>query len=301
MSLFAVVLLHSSESLFRQSQNNLLVVEIRPNTRKQMSEFLPTEFVCGRDKVGRHAFPNSRSPACYKLFICCDIHASFKIDPSRETTSRVWRRQPGQRLVRASPIPERAPVSSMVSSSSSDSVPDLDPVIVEMVDNTVNETGFSPAPIRAITDIIAAAFAQERAQNQVPPSSSNQTASPVAMEREAPELALGNQASADNVSPEYNMSKGIKRLAFIEKKDQKLTKVWKNLPSRIRDVNEVALERPFTSATGGRARNLQLEKASRESDIHMRGREKALLRVIRRFASKSRECDIHMHGREKHF
>ncbi|KDP24412.1 hypothetical protein JCGZ_26578 [Jatropha curcas] len=127
-----------------------------------------------------------------------------KIDPSWEITLRVWRRQPGQRLVRASPISERAPVSSVVSSSSSDSVPDLDPVIVEMADNIMNETGFSPAQLRAITDIIAAAFAEERAQNQVPPSSSNQPASPVIEEREIPEPALGNQASADNVGPAEN-------------------------------------------------------------------------------------------------
>ncbi|KDP46987.1 hypothetical protein JCGZ_02423 [Jatropha curcas] len=67
--------------------------------------------------------------------------------------------QPSHRLVRESPIPERALVSSVVSSSSSDSVSDLDPVVVEMAD---------------------------------------------VEEREAPEPALGNQASADNVSPAEN-------------------------------------------------------------------------------------------------
>ncbi|KDP30680.1 hypothetical protein JCGZ_15555 [Jatropha curcas] len=82
------------------------------------------------------------------------------MDPPREITSRVWRRQPGQRLVRVSPIPERAPVNSVVSSSSTDLVSDLDPVVVEMANNSVNETGFSPTQLRAITDIIAAALAQ---------------------------------------------------------------------------------------------------------------------------------------------
>ncbi|KDP30692.1 hypothetical protein JCGZ_16399 [Jatropha curcas] len=106
----------------------------------------------------------------------------------------------------------------MVSSSSSDSVPDLDPVIVEMADNTMNETGFPPAQLRAISDIIAAAFAQERAQNQVPPASSNQ---PIVEEREAPEPALGNQASADNVSPVENDL--IKHLAELKDKVEKIS------------------------------------------------------------------------------
>ncbi|KDP36536.1 hypothetical protein JCGZ_08873 [Jatropha curcas] len=63
-----------------------------------------------------------------------------------------------------------------------------------MADSGVNETDFSPAQLKATSDIIATAFAQERAQNQVPPSSSNQPSSPVVVEREAPEPTLGNQA-----------------------------------------------------------------------------------------------------------
>ncbi|KDP30072.1 hypothetical protein JCGZ_18620 [Jatropha curcas] len=61
-----------------------------------------------------------------------------------------------------------------------------------MADGNVNDTGFASAQLRAITEIIAAAFTLERAQNQVPPSSSNQPASPVVEERETPEPALGN-------------------------------------------------------------------------------------------------------------
>ncbi|KDP37571.1 hypothetical protein JCGZ_08262 [Jatropha curcas] len=70
-----------------------------------------------------------------------------------------------------------------------------------MVDNTVNETGFSPAQIRTITEIIAAAFAQERAQNQIHPASSNQ---PTIEEREILEPTSDNQASAGNAIPVEN-------------------------------------------------------------------------------------------------
>ncbi|KDP21602.1 hypothetical protein JCGZ_03606 [Jatropha curcas] len=87
-----------------------------------------------------------------------------RIDPSREIASRAWHQRPGQRLVRVSPILEPTPVSPVVRSSSSDSASDSD--LVEMADNTVNETGFSPAQLRTIIEIIAAAFAQERAHNQ---------------------------------------------------------------------------------------------------------------------------------------
>ncbi|KDP42143.1 hypothetical protein JCGZ_03010 [Jatropha curcas] len=90
-----------------------------------------------------------------------------------------------------------------------------------MVDNTVNETGFSLAQLRAISDIIATALAQERARNQVPPSSSNQPSSLVVVEREAPEPDLGNQASADNVSPAENDL--IKQLAELKDKVEKMS------------------------------------------------------------------------------
>ncbi|KDP35338.1 hypothetical protein JCGZ_10979 [Jatropha curcas] len=82
-----------------------------------------------------------------------------------------------------------------------------------MADNTVNETGFSPAQIRTISEIIAAALAQDRAQNQVPPTSSNQ---PIVEGREAPEHTLGSQASADNASPTENEL--IKQIAELKDK-----------------------------------------------------------------------------------
>ncbi|KDP22976.1 hypothetical protein JCGZ_01733 [Jatropha curcas] len=43
-----------------------------------------------------------------------------------------------------------------------------------MADGNVNDTGFSSAQLRAIVEIIAVAFAQERAQNQVPEPSFEQ-------------------------------------------------------------------------------------------------------------------------------
>ncbi|KDP23067.1 hypothetical protein JCGZ_01162 [Jatropha curcas] len=87
-----------------------------------------------------------------------------------------------------------------------------------MADNTVNETGFSLAQIRTITEIIAAAFAQERAQNQTPPTSSNQ---PVVEEREIPEPTLDNQASTRNAVPVENDL--IKQLVELKDKVEKMS------------------------------------------------------------------------------
>ncbi|KDP30435.1 hypothetical protein JCGZ_16674 [Jatropha curcas] len=87
-----------------------------------------------------------------------------------------------------------------------------------MADNTVDETGFSPAQIRTITEIIAAAFAQERAQNQTPPASSNQ---PVVEEREIPEPTSDNQASTRNAVPVENDL--IKQLVELKDKVEKMS------------------------------------------------------------------------------
>ncbi|KDP36694.1 hypothetical protein JCGZ_08862 [Jatropha curcas] len=124
-----------------------------------------------------------------------------KIDPSREISSRVWRRQPDQRLVRVLPIPERAPVSSVVSSSSSDSVPDLDSVIVEMADITANET---------------------------------------VEERETPEPALGNQASADNLSLAENEL--IKQITKLKDKVERISISKEKDPVTNFDVAEYVLK-----------------------------------------------------------
>ncbi|KDP20551.1 hypothetical protein JCGZ_04949 [Jatropha curcas] len=90
-----------------------------------------------------------------------------------------------------------------------------------MADGNMNETGFSSVQLKAIIDIIAAALAQDRAQNQVPPSSSNQTFSPVAEERDTLEPALSNQALADNVSP--TESELMKQIAELKDKVERIS------------------------------------------------------------------------------
>ncbi|KDP47086.1 hypothetical protein JCGZ_03894 [Jatropha curcas] len=87
-----------------------------------------------------------------------------------------------------------------------------------MADNIVNETGFSLAQLKTITEMVAAAFAQERARNQGPPAPSNQ---PIVEERETPEPALGNQASAGHAIPAENDL--IKQLAELKDKVEKMS------------------------------------------------------------------------------
>ncbi|KDP29276.1 hypothetical protein JCGZ_19444 [Jatropha curcas] len=87
-----------------------------------------------------------------------------------------------------------------------------------MANNTANETGFSPAQIRTIIEIIAAAFAQERAQNQVPPTSSNH---PEVEEHEIPEPTSGNQASAGHATPIENDL--VKQFAELRDKVEKMS------------------------------------------------------------------------------
>ncbi|KDP23810.1 hypothetical protein JCGZ_00146 [Jatropha curcas] len=119
-----------------------------------------------------------------------------------------------------------------------------------MADGNVNETGFSPAELRAITDMIAAAFAQERAQNRVPPSTSNQTFSPVVEERETPELTLGNQASADNVSPTENEL--IKHIAELKDKVERISISKEKDPVISFHMNEYVLK-PTSSTSSKHA------------------------------------------------
>ncbi|KDP23061.1 hypothetical protein JCGZ_01646 [Jatropha curcas] len=137
------------------------------------------------------------------------------IDPSRETTSRAWNRSPGQRLVRISPIPEFIPISSVSYSSSSDSEPDSDSV--EMADDIGDELGFSQAQIRTIAQIVAAALAQDRAQNQATPASSSQ---PVVEERQIPDPVSDNQTSMGNTTPVENDV--LKQLAELKERFDKM-------------------------------------------------------------------------------
>ncbi|KDP45534.1 hypothetical protein JCGZ_18771 [Jatropha curcas] len=88
-----------------------------------------------------------------------------------------------------------------------------------------NETGFSQAQIRTIAQIVAAALAQDRAQNQTPPASSNQ---PVVEERQIPEPASDNQASVGNTVPVENDV--IKQLAELKDKVEKMSVVKEKDP-----------------------------------------------------------------------
>ncbi|KDP37858.1 hypothetical protein JCGZ_06365 [Jatropha curcas] len=136
---------------------------------------------------------------------------------------QVWNRHPGQRLIRTSPIPEFAPVSSVNQSSSSDS--ELDSDSVEMADNTKNEIGFSEAQIRTIAQIVAAALAQDRAQNHNTPPSGSQ---PVAEERPIPEPVSDNQASVGNTVPIENDV--LKQLADLKERFDKMAAVKEKNP-----------------------------------------------------------------------
>ncbi|KDP30655.1 hypothetical protein JCGZ_16231 [Jatropha curcas] len=134
-----------------------------------------------------------------------------------------------------------------------------------MADNTMNETSFSPAQLRAISDIIATALAQERAQNQVPPSSSNQTSSPVVEEREAPEPALGNQASAGNAAPVENDL--IKQLAELKDKVEKMSISKEKDPVTNFHVTEYVLKP--TSSTSSRTFKHTLFEGDNDPRSHL--------------------------------
>ncbi|KDP23164.1 hypothetical protein JCGZ_00075 [Jatropha curcas] len=70
-----------------------------------------------------------------------------------------------------------------------------------MADDIGDEPGFSQAQIRTIAQIVAAALAQDRAQNQTTPPSSSQ---PVVEERQIPEPVSDNQTSVGNTTPTEN-------------------------------------------------------------------------------------------------
>ncbi|KDP29614.1 hypothetical protein JCGZ_19141 [Jatropha curcas] len=188
---------------------------------------------------------------------------SVRIDPSQEIVSRAWQRRPGQRLVRVSPIPGPTPVSRVNHSISSDSVFDSD--LAEIADDIVNETGFSAVQIRTISKIIVAALAQDRVQNQVPPTSSNQ---PVVEEREILEPTSDNQASAGNTVPVDNDL--IKQLAELKDKVEKMSvEKEKDLVTNFHmnryDEEDVLRTFPQTSYKNYRTRydgpNLGIQKA----------------------------------------
>ncbi|KDP23075.1 hypothetical protein JCGZ_01168 [Jatropha curcas] len=106
-----------------------------------------------------------------------------------------------------------------------------------MADNTVNEMGFSPAQIRTIFEMIATALAQDRAQNQMPPTLSNQ---PIVEGREPPEPTSGHQASANNGSP--TESELIKQIAELKDKGGRISVLKDKYPVINFHVNEYVLK-----------------------------------------------------------
>ncbi|KDP22769.1 hypothetical protein JCGZ_02389 [Jatropha curcas] len=87
-----------------------------------------------------------------------------------------------------------------------------------MADDIGDEPGFSQAHIRTIAQIVAAALAQDRAQNQATPASSSQ---PAVEERQTPEPVSNNRASVGNTVPVENDV--IKQLEELKDKIEKMS------------------------------------------------------------------------------
>ncbi|KDP41080.1 hypothetical protein JCGZ_03749 [Jatropha curcas] len=86
-----------------------------------------------------------------------------------------------------------------------------------MADDIGGEPGFSQAQIRTIAQIVAAALAQDRAQNQNTPPSSSQ---PVVEERQTPDPVSDNQTSMGNATPVENDM--LKQLAELKERFDKM-------------------------------------------------------------------------------
>ncbi|KDP25153.1 hypothetical protein JCGZ_24255 [Jatropha curcas] len=87
-----------------------------------------------------------------------------------------------------------------------------------------DEPGFSQAQIRTIAQIVAAALAQDRAQNQNTPSSSQ----PVVEERQIPDPVSDNQTSVGNTTPVENDA--LKQLAELKERFDKMVAVKEKDP-----------------------------------------------------------------------
>ncbi|KDP37570.1 hypothetical protein JCGZ_08261 [Jatropha curcas] len=89
-----------------------------------------------------------------------------------------------------------------------------------MADDIGGEPGFTQARIRTIAQIVAAALAQDRAQNQATPPSSSQ---PVVEERQVPDPVSDNQTSMGNTTPVENDV--LKQLAELKERFNKMAAV----------------------------------------------------------------------------
>ncbi|KDP31474.1 hypothetical protein JCGZ_15425 [Jatropha curcas] len=105
-----------------------------------------------------------------------------------------------------------------------------------MADDIGDELGFSQAQIRTIAQIVAAALAQDRAQNQATPTSSSQ---PLVEERQILEPVSNNQASVGNTVPVENDV--IKQLAELKDKIEKMFVVKEKDPVTNFHITEYVL------------------------------------------------------------
>ncbi|KDP42376.1 hypothetical protein JCGZ_02837 [Jatropha curcas] len=94
-----------------------------------------------------------------------------------------------------------------------------------MADDIGDEPGFSQAQITTIAQIVAAALAQDRAQNQNTPPSSSQ---PVVEERQIPDPVSDNQTSVGNTTPVENDV--LKQIAELKERFDKMAAVKEKDP-----------------------------------------------------------------------
>ncbi|KDP24935.1 hypothetical protein JCGZ_25140 [Jatropha curcas] len=105
-----------------------------------------------------------------------------------------------------------------------------------MADDMENDPGFAQAQIRTIAQIVVAALAQDRAQNQTTPASSSQS---MVEERQIPEPVSNNQASMGNTVPVENDV--IKQLAELKDKIEKMSVVKEKDPVTNFHITEYVL------------------------------------------------------------
>ncbi|KDP22766.1 hypothetical protein JCGZ_02457 [Jatropha curcas] len=112
-----------------------------------------------------------------------------------------------------------------------------------MADDIGDEPGFSQAQIRTIAQIVAAALAQDRGQNQNTPPSSSQ---PVVEERQILDPVSDNQTSVGNTTPVENDV--LKQLAELKERFDKMAAVNEKDPVTNFHITEYVLH-PTSSAS----------------------------------------------------
>ncbi|KDP23190.1 hypothetical protein JCGZ_00339 [Jatropha curcas] len=105
-----------------------------------------------------------------------------------------------------------------------------------MADDIGGEPEFSQAQIRTIAQIVAAALAQDRAQNQTSPPSSSQ---PVVEERQTLDPVSDNQTSMGNTTPVENDM--LKQLAELKERFDKMAAMKEKDPATNFHITEYVL------------------------------------------------------------